>query len=79
MNIAAATPNPSRRRVRVIPRHLFRSVPRRARSTFYAPGEPVPALPDAPRNAGAVGILAAHRSGLLEHFEDFALSGERLA
>lgn len=40
---------------------------------------PVPTLPGTPRNAGALGILAAHRSGLLEHFEDFALAGERLA
>lgn len=79
MILAAASSPRRRRRVRVLPRSVFRSVPRRARSTFYAPGEAVPALPDTPRNAGAVGILVAHRSGLLEHFDDLALSGERLA
>jgi len=38
--------------------------PRRRRATFYAPGS------TPPRNmpANFAGILAAHRSGLLDHF-----------
>lgn len=74
------TGSAAKRRARsLLPRLAWAFRPRRARSTFYAVGEPAPTLPGTPRNAGAVGILAAHRSGLLEHFDDFALCGERLA
>ena len=68
-----------RRTASVLPRLAWASRPRRARATFYAGGPAAPTLPGTPRNAGTAGILAAHRSGLLEHFDDLALCGERLA
>jgi len=77
MNTTAAAPEPRRpRRSRsILPRPSHRTRPRRARATYYAPGEHAPSGATAPMFAA----FAVAGSALVDHFEDFALSGEQLA